>query len=121
MEGPSATLGHPEGGDNVEGGEEDGAVRCICGNPDYQGPTAAELELPVKSPAIAVATIPKLDVVALESGVEPDGALFIQCDTCETWQHGPCVGIMTNDTSPENYFCEECRPHYHQIVEGPNG
>ena len=120
MESQTAVVDGVEGGDNPEGAEEDGAVRCICGNPDYQGPTSSELELQMKSGGTKDGDS-KGDAATLENAPDPDGALFIQCDTCETWQHGPCVGIMTNDATPENYFCEECRKDLHQIIEGPNG
>ena len=51
-------------------------------------------------------------------GDEP-GSLFIQCERCNVWQHGGCVGIMEEKDSPENYYCEECRPELHKILQGP--
>ncbi|KAI5286459.1 hypothetical protein KEM54_006769 [Ascosphaera aggregata] len=54
----------------------------------------------------------------------PDpGSLFIQCDGCKVWQHGGCVGIMDEEASPEEYYCERCRGDLHRIVidgKGPS-
>ncbi len=57
------------------------------------------------------------------SEILPDdaGGLFIQCDGCKVWEHGGCVGIMDEAMSPEEYFCERCRPDLHMITIGPNG
>lgn len=40
--------------------------------------------------------------------------LFIQCEQCGVWQHGYCVGI-TNDDTPDKYWCEQCRPDLHRL------
>lgn len=81
----------------VEGGdeEEEEITRCICGKPEYPGPP----------PALGIS--------------DPDvGGMFIQCDTCHVWQHGGCVGIMNDDETPDDYFCEQCRPHLHKVFNG---
>lgn len=49
------------------------------------------------------------------------GSMFIQCDSCKVWQHGGCVGIMDEDMSPDEYFCEECRKDLHRIRGESNG
>ena len=49
------------------------------------------------------------------------GSMFIQCDNCQVWQHGGCVGIMDEAMSPDEYFCEECRKDLHRIRGEPNG
>jgi hypothetical protein len=49
------------------------------------------------------------------------GSMFIQCDSCKVWQHGGCVGIMDEEMSPDEYFCEECRKDLHRIRGEPNG
>ncbi|KAJ5948793.1 hypothetical protein N7454_002100 [Penicillium verhagenii] len=57
------------------------------------------------------------------SDILPDdiGSMFIQCDTCKVWQHGGCVGIMDEEMSPDEYFCEECRKDFHRIRGEANG
>jgi hypothetical protein len=50
-----------------------------------------------------------------------DPGLFIQCDKCMVWQHGYCVGFMSEDEVPEVYFCERCRPDLHVVVVRPSG
>ncbi|KAI5297681.1 hypothetical protein KEM56_004623, partial [Ascosphaera pollenicola] len=55
------------------------------------------------------------DDVDAEDPPDP-GSLFIQCDACKVWQHGGCVGIMDEEASPEEYFCERCRGDLHRIV-----
>ncbi|KAJ5176648.1 Zinc finger PHD-type [Penicillium canariense] len=57
------------------------------------------------------------------SDILPDdiGSMFIQCDLCKVWQHGGCVGIMDEEMSPDEYFCEECRKDLHRIQGEPNG
>lgn len=54
------------------------------------------------------------------TGDEP-GSMFIQCDSCKVWQHGGCVGIMDEASTPDEYFCEDCRPDFHQLGKAPNG
>lgn len=49
------------------------------------------------------------------------GSLFIQCDKCQVWQHGGCVGIMDEASCPDEYFCEECRKDLHKIITHSNG
>lgn len=45
-------------------------------------------------------------------------SFFIQCDTCKVWQHSVCLR-MTEEVTPEEYFCEMCRPDLHAVVKGP--
>lgn len=59
--------------------------------------------------------------ISLEPPPEEDGGLFIQCDSCEVWQHGGCVGIMKIAMSPDKYYCELCRKDLHQLNLEPNG
>jgi len=28
--------------------------------------------------------------------------MFIQCDTCNVWQHGGCVGIWADEEAPDS-------------------
>ncbi|CAP94997.1 Pc21g01000 [Penicillium rubens Wisconsin 54-1255] len=99
--------------------EEEEVTRCLCGQQDYPGLPASRRE------ALGRGTI------KLESGQVPTdpsdplseeiGSMFIQCDLCKVWQHGGCVGIMDEATSPDEYFCEECRKDLHQIKDEPDG
>lgn len=36
---------------------------------------------------------------------------FVQCESCNVWQHNQCV--LGKASTPENYFCEQCRPDLH--------
>jgi hypothetical protein len=29
---------------------------------------------------------------------------MIQCDKCNVWQHGPCMGIWSDDEAPDGEF-----------------
>lgn len=95
-----------------EGEAEEEVTRCICGNQEYPG-------LPV-SPS---------DDSKGNFKNDPDSAIltedatgwFIQCDTCHVWQHGGCVGLLDESTSPEEYYCEQCHPNLHKITSTANG
>jgi hypothetical protein len=106
---------------NIEGGEEgaddDEAVRCICGFEDYPGPpqlgdedSKHGIREGIEEPIINVADV-----------TEDLAGFFLQCDICKVWQHGGCVGIMNEDSSPDEYFCEQCRKDLHKIYTAPNG
>jgi hypothetical protein len=100
-----------------ETAEDDEAVRCICGYDDYPGsplPGDEDSKHSIKD---------GIDVEPITvAGVPEDLAgFFLQCDICKVWQHGGCVGIPNEDTSPEEYFCEECRKDLHRIFTSPNG
>ena len=90
-----------DGNDQEEDSEED-VTRCICGKLEYPGPPRLSSD--------------RKETTELQ---DPDaGGLFIQCDVCHVWQHGGCVGIMDEASSPENYYCEQCRPNFHKIMTG---
>jgi hypothetical protein len=40
---------------------------------------------------------------------------MICCERCNVWQHGPCVGVMSENEAPDVYYCEECRPDLHEL------
>jgi hypothetical protein len=44
---------------------------------------------------------------------DDDDGFTIQCEQCLVWQHAKCVGISKNSV-PEQYFCEECNPGWHE-------
>lgn len=39
---------------------------------------------------------------------------MIECEGCEVWQHGHCVGVSKNNV-PKHYYCERCKPEMHPI------
>ncbi|KAF2395584.1 hypothetical protein EJ06DRAFT_560589 [Trichodelitschia bisporula] len=86
--------------------EDEETTRCICGLLDYPGPPDG-----------------KGRVLGVGEDGQPDeaGGLFIQCDNCKVWQHGGCVGIMEQESAPENYFCEECKPELHHLFKSVSG
>lgn len=44
---------------------------------------------------------------------DDDDGFTIQCEQCLVWQHAKCVGISKSSV-PEQYFCEECNPGWHE-------
>lgn len=98
-----------------EEGDEEEVTRCVCRRLEYPGPP-----VPLND-ANRGKDSPTINGVALEALPDDAGSLFIQCDVCKVWQHGGCVGIMDEETSPENYFCEECRADFHKILTGAKG
>ena len=93
-----------------EGDEE--VTRCICGTQEYPG-------LPINgSEPTKITSQIDSDPISL---AEDSTGWFIQCDECKVWQHGGCVGIMEADTSPEEYFCEQCRKDLHKVFSSANG
>ncbi|KAG6005446.1 hypothetical protein E4U21_007915 [Claviceps maximensis] len=87
--------------------DEDEAVRCLCGSEDYPGPP------PVDGPDADI-------FAAIELTDEVTG-FFVQCDVCKVWQHGACVAIFSAESSPDEYFCEQCRKDLHKIHTAANG
>ncbi|KAK4192748.1 putative histone deacetylase complex subunit cti6 [Podospora australis] len=100
----------------VEGQDEDEAVRCVCGNDEYPGPPP--LEEPSKHGAKNTLEI---DPSFWATVTDDTAGLFVQCDLCKVWQHGGCVGIMTDQSSPDEYFCEQCRSDLHRTYTASNG
>ena len=108
------TIEMINGGDEIQ--EDDEAVRCICGFDDYPGPPPIEDDS-------KHGTKDTIDIEPLLTGEITDdlAGFFVQCDICKVWQHGACVGIMTEESSPDEYFCEECRKDLHKIYTASNG
>ena len=98
--------------DEVDEEGEEEVTRCICGSQEYPG-------LPVISN----------DTLQNNAKGDPNSSIlsedstgwFIQCDKCKVWQHGGCVGIIDESTSPEEYFCELCRKDLHKVLTDLNG
>lgn len=110
--------GEEEDDDDLDDEEEE-VTRCLCGQQDYPGLPPSRRE------ALGRGTI-KLESVPIPSDpsdimADEIGSMFIQCDLCKVWQHGGCVGIMDEATSPDEYFCEECRKDLHKIQGESNG
>lgn len=98
-------------------GENDEAVRCICGSDDYPGPpqiTEEDSKRGLKDGA-------EPDLLSPEDYTDDLAGFFLQCDICKVWQHGGCVGIKNEDMSPDEYFCELCRKDLHKIYTASNG
>lgn len=96
--------------------EDDGAVRCVCGFDDYPGPPPVDDDKK-HGPKDSIDVEP-----LLPSDINDDVAgLFVQCDVCNVWQHGACVGIMSEDTTPDEYYCEDCRKDLHKVHIASNG
>ncbi|KAJ6107846.1 Zinc finger PHD-type [Penicillium sp. IBT 18751x] len=104
--------------EDPEDDEEEEVTRCICGQQEYPGLPLSRREA-LSRGAIKLEGHPATD----SSDMLPDdiGSMFIQCDSCKVWQHGGCVGIMDEETSPDEYFCEECRKDLHTIRDEVNG
>jgi hypothetical protein len=68
----------------------------------------------------------KVDVVDDDEGEirclcgdnEDDGGFMIQCEMCNKWQHGECMGYEDEDEVQQSYACELCRPDLYKDV-GP--
>lgn len=107
--------------------EDDGSeetTRCVCGQQDYPGLPLSYREAATRRGLKVTkedgTRDSELDSELLSDEPEP-GSLFIQCDSCNVWQHGGCVGVLDDPMVPEKYFCDECRQDLHKITHGPNG
>ncbi|KAL2138199.1 hypothetical protein VTI28DRAFT_7285 [Corynascus sepedonium] len=110
----AGTIDIANGDDDVQ--EEDEAVRCVCGNEEYQGPPPFDEDSKHGfKHAFGLEPFFSADVTDDTAG------LFVQCDICKVWQHGGCVGIMTEESSPDEYFCEQCRQDLHKLWTASNG
>ncbi|KAF8200778.1 hypothetical protein BJ912DRAFT_1122906 [Pholiota molesta] len=47
---------------------------------------------------------------------DPDaGEFMVQCETCKVWQHGLCMGYISEDqVHDDDYYCELCKPQMHE-------
>lgn len=99
----SVELEYPDLDADEESGDD--VTRCICRREHYPGP-------PIPLGANARSS-DNLD--------DDAGAMFISCDKCKVWQHGGCVGIMDQATTPENYYCELCRSDLHRVMQSAKG
>jgi hypothetical protein len=102
------------GDDEIQ--EEDEAVRCICGYDDYPGPPPID-----EDSKLGLKDTTDLDPIFATDLTDDAAGFFVQCDLCKVWQHGACVGIMTEESSPDEYFCEQCRKDFHKTFIASNG
>ncbi|KAI0453342.1 hypothetical protein F5B21DRAFT_286745 [Xylaria acuta] len=98
--------------------EDDESVRCICGHDEYPGPPPFDED----SKHGVKDAIDHERIFAIEITDELAG-FFVQCEICNTWQHGACVGFTTEESNPEDveYYCEQCRKDLHKIYTASNG
>lgn len=103
--------------DDSDEDEEEEVTRCVCQGKEYPGPPVPLADNWRSHHHVKDRPSPSA-IRSAEKLPEDAGGLFIQCDVCHVWQHGGCVGIMDEGMSPENYYCEECRPELHKILIG---
>lgn len=107
--------------EDEEDGEEEEITRCLCGQQEYPGlPPSRREALGRQGSKLRGKDdpVPKDVSDPLNDDI---GSMFIQCDSCKVWQHGGCVGIMDEDMSPDEYFCEQCRKDLHKITNELDG
>ncbi|RMZ78624.1 hypothetical protein DV738_g3834, partial [Chaetothyriales sp. CBS 135597] len=93
--------------DDDEDAVEEEVTRCICGQIDYPGPSDPLRQMVKGQPP--------------EEFGDELGSFFVCCDKCSVWQHGGCVGLTNEDTLPDEYYCEQCKPELHKLIRGANG
>ena len=121
----SATVKKDEEEENGADDEalEEEVTRCICGSAEYPGPGEV-LRGMVKGERELKSLIEQgraLNITATEALGDELGSFFVCCDKCSVWQHGGCVGLTNEDTLPDEYYCELCKPELHKIIRGING
>lgn len=104
----------PPAEEEPEEEDEEEVTRCVCGHTEYPGlPTPILDEIKQRA---------KQGGASTPDEIADDGSgIFIQCDTCKVWQHGGCVGILDDDSAPEEYFCEGCRSDLHSVSTTSTG
>lgn len=109
--------------DENEEAESEEITRCICGNAEYPGPPPLSRDsVRLHNTKSGVKEERDQKKTAAEDNLlEETGNFFIQCDNCQVWQHGGCVGLLDESMSPDEYFCEQCRPEFHKIRRNSNG
>ncbi|KAJ5381680.1 uncharacterized protein N7496_004108 [Penicillium cataractarum] len=112
-------LPREEDDEDPEEDEEEEVTRCLCGQQDYPGLPPSRRDALGRVGVKPEEGVPPTDSSDLLS--DDIGSMFIQCDSCKVWQHGGCVGIMDEEMSPDEYFCEECRKDLHRIRGESNG
>lgn len=82
--------------------DDQGITRCICGSTGK-----SSRPIPTHVHVLTAASHTPED--------DPDaGEFMVQCETCKVWQHGLCMGYLSEDqVHDDDYYCEECRPDLH--------
>ncbi|KAI2639254.1 hypothetical protein GGS21DRAFT_420536 [Xylaria nigripes] len=98
--------------------EDDESVRCICGHDEYPGPPPFD-----EDPKHGVKDAIDHERIFAIKITDDLAGFFVQCEICNTWQHGACVGFTTEESNPEDveYYCEQCRKDLHKIYTASNG
>lgn len=119
---PDHASKHGDNDDDAEDGDEEEEItRCLCGQQEYPGlPPSRRESLGRGAPAKTDSAM-NLHTDSSDLLSDDVGSMFIQCDNCQVWQHGGCVGIMDEAMSPDEYYCEECRKDLHRIRSESNG
>jgi hypothetical protein len=107
--------------DDEEENEEEEITRCLCGQQEYPGLPPSRRDAHNHQAGGKDNSTTVLSTGISDPLSDDLGSMFIQCDSCKVWQHGGCVGIMDEATSPDEYFCEECRKELHKITTEANG
>ncbi|KAJ1335923.1 PHD-finger [Microdochium nivale] len=98
--------------------EDDEAVRCICNHDDYPGPPPFEADS-----KYGLTDAPDFDRIFGVEITDEMAGNFVQCETCNSWQHSACVGFTTEESQPDDieYFCEQCRKDLHRVFSSNSG
>lgn len=104
---------------------EEEVTRCICGRAEYPGPSASLRESYTGPGMNTILPFHRINCRTNNCCLEPLsddlGNFFVQCDSCQVWEHGGCMGLTDEANLPEEYYCEQCKPEFHKIIRGPNG
>ncbi len=117
------TAQKPHQADQDEEAESEEITRCTCGNAEYPGPPPFSRDGALQNgtkPGVKEETAQK-NAIGSDGLLDDTGNFFIQCDNCQVWQHGGCVGLLDESMSPDDYFCEQCKPEFHRIQRNSNG
>lgn len=117
------TAKRPHQADVEEEVDPEEITRCICGNAEYPGPPpfSREAGFHHRTKSGVKEEPGQKPPIGSDGLLDDTGNFFIQCDKCQVWQHGGCVGLMDESMSPEEYFCEQCKPEFHKIHRNSNG
>lgn len=98
---PQATPPNPveDEGQPPEEDEEPGVTQCVC---DESGVSLVYLLLLNDTPNL------------LGPPDDESKGFMIQCEQCNKWQHGLCIGYEHEEDCPEEYYCYDCHPELHE-------
>jgi hypothetical protein len=103
----------PEDAIKEEDDDDNGITRCLC---DESGALIGSYSQAQSGYTYAWQyTTHTIHFVSPEAETK-DMGFMVQCEKCDVWQHGICMGIAREEDCPEKYFCDECRPDLHKKV-----